>query len=127
MKKIWLFIFGGYVYCFIEVLWRGKTHWSMALAGGTVVLLLSAVQKKTGVLGFLFASAVTITLTELLFGIIFNIFLKMNVWDYSGMDYNIAGQICLPYTLLWFALGFPVYYIIGQIKREIFSDIKPYR
>lgn len=127
MKKIWLFIFGGYVYCFIEVLWRGKTHWSMALAGGTVVLLLSAVQKKTGVLGFLFASAVTITLTELLFGIIFNIFLKMNVWDYSGMDYNIAGQICLPYTLLWFALGFPVYYIIGQIKREIFSDMKPYR
>ncbi len=127
MKKIWLFIFGGYAYCFIEVLWRGKTHWSMALAGGTVVLLLSAVQKKTGVLGFLFASAVTITLTELLFGIIFNIFLKMNVWDYSGMDYNIAGQICLPYTLLWFALGFPVYYIIGQIKRALFPDMKPYR
>ena len=116
MKKLWLFVFGGCAYCFIEVLWRGKTHWSMALAGGTVMLLLSAVQKKTGVLPFLFLSALIITVTELIFGIIFNIFLKMNVWDYSAMHYNIAGQICLPYTLLWFALGFPVYYIIGRIR-----------
>lgn len=91
----------------------------MALAGGTVMLLLSAAQKKTGVLPFLFLSALIITVTELIFGIIFNIFLKMNVWDYSAMHYNIAGQICLPYTLLWFALGFPVYYIIGRIRRAL--------
>lgn len=117
MKKIWLFMFGGYAYCFLELLWRGKTHWSMALAGGTVLLLLSQVWKKGGVIRFLFASAALITLTEFVFGVIFNIYFNLNVWDYSDMAFNLAGQICLPYTLLWFALGFPVYYIIGQLKK----------
>ena len=60
-----------------------------------------------------------ITLTEFIFGVIFNIYLNLNVWDYSGMAFNLMGQVCLPYTLLWFALGLPVYYIVGQIKKAV--------
>ena len=119
MKKIWLFMFGGYAYCFLELIWRGRTHWSMALAGGTVLLLLWSVREKGSLIFFLFASAVLITRTEFIFGVIFNIYLNLNVWDYSGMAFNLMGQVCLPYTLLWFALGLPVYYIVGQIKKAV--------
>ena len=122
MKKrevLTVYAIGSIGYRMIEVLWRGRTHWSMALAGGTVLLLLWSVREKGSLIFFLFASAVLITLTEFIFGVIFNIYLNLNVWDYSGMAFNLMGQVCLPYTLLWFALGLPVYYIVGQIKKAV--------
>lgn len=42
-----------------------------------------------------------ITFIELVFGIIFNIILKKNVWDYSKMPFNFKGQICLLYSVFW--------------------------
>ena len=33
-EYLMVFLLGGAGYCLIEVLWRGFTHWSMALAGG---------------------------------------------------------------------------------------------
>ena len=111
MKKLWIFMFGAYAYCFIEILWRGRTHWSMALAGGAVFLTLYFLRKRTNILTFPFVSMGVITSVELIFGVVFNIALKMNVWDYSAMPLNYKGQICLPYSLLWFSLGFPLYYI----------------
>lgn len=45
--------------------------------------------------------AVAITAVELVFGIIFNIFLNMKVWDYSRMPFNFLGQICPFYSVLW--------------------------
>lgn len=49
--------------------------------------------------------ALCVTGVELIFGIVFNIILKMNVWDYSTMPLNFLGQICPFYTLLWGILG----------------------
>ena len=37
-----LFAMGGGTYGLIEVLWRGYTHWSMALLGGVLFLLIGA-------------------------------------------------------------------------------------
>ena len=33
-EYLMVFLLGGAGYCLIEVLWRGFTHWSMAIAGG---------------------------------------------------------------------------------------------
>ena len=33
-KSVVMFLFGGFGYGLIEVLWRGRTHWSMVLCGG---------------------------------------------------------------------------------------------
>ena len=35
-----IFLFGFYGYSLIEILWRGHTHWSMALTGGSCFMLL---------------------------------------------------------------------------------------
>ena len=55
--------------------------------------------------------SLTITTVELCFGIVFNILLCKNVWDYSQIKFNFLGQICLLYTVLWgflTALALPI-------------------
>lgn len=39
-------IFGGGVYIIIEILYRGYSHWSMAIAGGVSFLLLHGLFSK---------------------------------------------------------------------------------
>lgn len=122
MRKIWIFAFGGAAYCFLELLWRGSTHWSMALAGGTVLTVLCASSGRMSVLGFMPYSAAVITLTELLFGLVFNVAMGGAVWDYSGIVMNFFGQICLPYSLLWLALSFPLFYIVRVLERKVHRE-----
>ena len=57
-----------------------------------------------------------ITCIELIAGIVVNIILGWNVWDYSDIPFNFKGQICLFYSLLWFFLCFPVSGICEYLK-----------
>lgn len=99
-----MFSIGSVGYGLIEVIWRGETHPSMLLAGGICFCSLAVISKAMNGLRFLykciFGSAV-ITSVELIFGCIFNIWLHMKVWDYSYIPFNLDGQICLLYSVLW--------------------------
>lgn len=102
-----IFLLGGQGYCTLEMLWRGRTHYSMFFAGGIILMILffiSSEMKKASLLKKCLLGAVIITAVEFIFGIIFNIVLHMNVWNYENLPFNILGQICLPYTVLWFGL-----------------------
>ena len=105
-----LFLLGALGYPFLEILWRGYTHPTMALAGGLAAVLLYRINRPLS-RGFLplrlLASGAAITLTELLFGVIFNLGFGMDVWDYSDLPLHFLGQICLPYSLLWCLLSLP--------------------
>ena len=46
-----------------------------------------------------------ITLYEFIAGTILNIVLGLNVWDYSNLPLNILGQICLPFSIIWYFLS----------------------
>ena len=105
-----LFLLGALGYPFVEILWRGYTHPTMALAGGIGAVLLFRINRSLsrGALGLrLLASGAAITLIELIFGVIFNLGLGMEVWDYSDVPFDLLGQICLPYALLWCLLSLP--------------------
>ena len=105
-----IFLAGALGYPALEILWRGCTHPTMALAGGLCAVLLYRVNRdlSRGSLGLrLLVSGGIITLTELLFGAVFNLWLGMNVWDYSDLPLAFLGQICLPYALLWCLLSLP--------------------
>ena len=105
-----LFLLGALGYPFLEILWRGYTHPTMALAGGLAAILLYRINRplSRGSLPLrLLASGAAITLTELLFGVIFNLGFGMDVWDYSDLPLHFLGQICLPYSLLWCLLSLP--------------------
>lgn len=107
-EKIAAFATGFTGYPLMELLWRGRTHWSMALAGGLALLCLYPICTKKGCRMICCKTAAVITTIELVFGIIFNIILRKNVWDYSKVRFNLWGQICLPYCLLWLLLGHPI-------------------
>lgn len=63
--------------------------------------------------------ALIITAVELIFGVIFNIKYNMGVWDYSNMPLNLLGQICLPFSVLWFGLCFVLFKWV--IKKDFYE------
>lgn len=116
MKKLlyyaYLFTLFGYSYCTVEIIWRGRTHYSMFFAGGIIGLLfvaLSIKTKKAPLFKKCLLGTMIITVVELIFGGIFNVKYNMNVWNYSSLPFNFMGQICLPYSILWFGLCFIIF------------------
>ena len=125
IKLSTLFIFGGSVYYCLEIIARGHSHYSMFFAGGASLACIDyvcnccsffknkKVYLKATMGGFI------ITMIEFLIGIIFNMILKMNVWDYSTMPLNVFGQICLPFTLLWILLSYPALLVCNMFERLV--------
>ena len=106
-----LFALGGIGYTIIEILWRGRTHWTMSILGGTCFVTLYKFYKKYTDMKLLkrcFSGGIIITALEFLCGLIVNVKLKLNVWNYSNCKFNIKGQICLLYSTLWMLLCIPV-------------------
>lgn len=120
MRKIQIFLIGALGYGIIEILWRGFTHPSMLLAGGICFLAITQIADyfidfstfKKSVLASFFITAVEMTI-----GVIVNIGLNLNVWDYSGLPLNILGQICLIYSVLWLFLSFIIFKVLERIKK----------
>jgi hypothetical protein len=116
-------LFGGVVYYSLELLWRGRSHWSMALCGALCFWFLYRLNRaypRVPMTLRALTGATVITLVELLAGCLLNLVLRLDVWDYSEMPFHFMGQICIPYSLLWFLLCFPVSGISYLIRRVVF-------
>lgn len=117
-----IFLFGAVNYMAVETLWRGYTHWTMAIAGGLCAVLIYFINIRLNRLNLIykaFAGAVVITYIELIIGIVINIYLKWNVWDYSQKTFNFMGQICLEYFLLWGFLCIPVFILFDYFQKRV--------
>ena len=119
-KKGTLFSLGGLAYCGLELLWRGRTHYSMFLAGGTSLLLLGKLNRTEPKLP-LFLRAVVgsgiITMVELSAGLIFN--RDYTVWDYRDQWGNWLGQICPLFSLLWIGIAALVLLIYDPLEKLV--------
>lgn len=121
-----LFQIGGFAYGGIEIIFRGYSHISMMIAGGICFILIGLINEvfpnEIGIIKQMALSAVIITLVEFITGLIVNVWLGLNVWDYSELKLNFMGQICIPYTIIWFFLSplailmddYIRYYILGE-------------
>lgn len=108
-KNMVFFVTGGVGYGTLELLCRRRTHWSMVCAGGLSFVMFSKVAEVFGHRSRLFKAAVCsvgVTAIEFVFGVVFNLILKKNVWDYSRNRFHILGQICPLFSALWGVLGF---------------------
>ncbi len=122
-ENAFLLLLGGVLYCWLEILYRGHTHWSMAICGGVCALAIYHINKRfqnwnaacRAMLG-----AAMITLCELVTGCVVNLWLGLGVWDYSTLPFNLWGQICLAYSFVWFLLCLPVGFLCGVIRRRVF-------
>ena len=110
-----IFNLSGFCYICIEMAWRGYSHWTMFFTGGICFLILvrflQIIENRSLIEKCVF-SALIITIVEFLVGCVVNILFKMNVWDYSKMPFNILGQVCLLYSVLWGILSIPIVYLI---------------
>ncbi len=111
------FTWGFCIYPVLEIIWRGYSHPTMCFAGGLCTLFIYAFNKSYPDMNIFIKSlfcALFITFIELLFGIVFNIILKYDVWDYSSLPFNFMGQICLGYFFLWYFICIALIYVYNK-------------
>ncbi len=99
------FAVGAVGYGALEIVWCGRTHWTMLLLGGVCFLYLCFLDTRPfSLFTKCLLGALGITFAELCTGLLCNRLLHMNVWDYSAQWGNFYGQICPLYSTLWFLL-----------------------
>lgn len=115
-KEAVLFLFGGGLYALIEMAWRGHTHWTMAVLGGLMFLIVGGLNNwipwEIPLIAQAVAGAAVITVAEFIAGCILNLWLGLGIWDYSRMPGNILGQICPAFSLAW--IGLSVFAIVAD-------------
>ena len=129
LKYLFLFIIGGVVYYSMEMLFRGYSHYSMAILGGICFIACGLLNELLSwdtslLLQGLIGSGI-ITVLEFLTGVLVNIVLHLNVWDYSNMPLNVLGQICLPFSLLWVIIAIGAIILDDYIRYCFFDEEKP--
>ena len=128
--KIWknavLFYIGGAGYLTLELLYRGRSHGSMFLAGGLCFLLighLSHVEPKLNLAGRTVAGALIVTTVELAAGLLVN--RQYEVWDYRDQPLNFMGQICPAFTLLWLPVSLAAVLLYQQMENGLEQRMSP--
>ena len=125
IKYLLLGIIGSIIYMSLEILWRGYTHWTMGVLGGICFICLGLINEllswKTPLVLQMLIGSTIITVLEFITGCIVNLWLGWNVWDYSNLPLNFLGQICLPFSILWYFIS-AIGIIIDDYIRYIYFD-----
>ena len=129
LKYLVLFLIGGIAYYFIEITYRGYSHFSMIIVGGLCFTLIGSINefstKNIPLLLQMLISVVLIDIVELISGIIINKILLLNVWDYSQLRFNFLGQISLNSSIAWFFLSLIAIYIDDLLRYKIYKEKMP--
>lgn len=72
------------------------------------------------------SAAVGITTIELIAGLILNVSLGLNMWDYSSMPGNVLGQICPQFMVVWFFLSAVGIILDDVLRWKMFGEEKPH-
>ena len=128
--KIWknclLFYTGGATYLSLELLYRGRSHGSMFLAGGLCFLLighLNRVEPKLPLPLRALVGAGIVTMVELGAGMAVN--RSYQVWDYRDQPGNFIGQICPVFSALWIPLSLLALVMFRQMDIRLEHKISP--
>lgn len=129
-KAAVLFIAGGLVYMLIEILFRGYTHWTMGIVGGLCFVVIGGINNWLswelpiwiqGLIGMCVVTAI-----EFISGLILNVWLGLDIWDYSEMPLNLLGQICVPFMAVWFFVSLAAIVLDDYLRYWLFKEEKPH-
>ena len=121
-KNIMIFLIFSISYYLLEILWRGYSHWTMMILGGICGLLIGLINEITPTMKIwqqMLLGSIIVTILEFIGGCILNIWLGLGIWNYSNMPFNILGQVCLVYTILWFLLSYVVIWLDDKIREKL--------
>ena len=135
-RKVVLFVVCGMLYYCIELLWDGNSHISMFLLAG--FLGVFCIDTPNNIWGYdldyliqVSISTVLCTLGEGIVGIIVNVWLGLEVWDYSTLPFTFfCGQCNIFFVGAWFLIialiGIPLcdaywYYICKDTEQPYYK------
>lgn len=129
-ESLFLLGMGGCIYYGVELLFRGFSHWSMFLLGGLCFVFFylqgSVVHWQDSLLIQTVRCMIFVVSSEFITGIIVNKWLLMDVWDYSDMPFQLFGQICLPFSVIFAGLCVMGILLSSYTCYWIFREEKPH-
>lgn len=130
LKYIFLFIIGGATYYMVEILWRGYSHWTMFILGG-ICFLFAGIQNEYIEWEYplwrqVLNVDVFVIISEFITGCIVNLYFHWNVWDYSNLPFNILGQSCPQFALLFMPICLFAIVLDDYVRYFIFHEDKPH-
>lgn len=124
-KETIIFVIFGFLYICLELLYRGRTHISMFFVGGLCGILIGLINDNTPDISLFYQcilGTIIVTLIEFISGCYLNIYLGLGVWDYSYVPFNLLGQVCLPFSIIWRFLSIPVIYLDDYLKNKLLKE-----
>ncbi len=134
MKKLYkyvvLLLVGGGLYVLLELIWRGRSHWTMFLLSGICFVSLGLINEilpwEMPVWQQIIIGACIVTALEFLTGCIVNLWLGLGVWDYSALPGNVMGQICPQFFLLWIPVALAAIILDDWLRYWWWDEEKPH-
>lgn len=124
-----LWLVGGSFYYSFEMVFRGFSHWSMFVLGGVCLMFIAYQGRAVNWQEPLWKQIIRCTLfviaSEFITGIIVNKWLNLEVWDYSEQPFQLFGQICLPFAVIFSGLCALGILLSGYLLHWLFGEEKP--
>lgn len=130
-----LWTWGGTLYFLLEVAYKTATghqesiSWTMLVLA---IILCIPVERAGYQLPWecplwlqAMACAALVTITEFAAGCVLNLWLGLDIWDYSDIPFNLLGQICLPFSLAWWVLCFAFIPVFDWLRWAVIGGEKP--
>lgn len=96
----------GGVYYLLEIVFDGSSHWSMYLLGGLCGYLVGQLNERKltwemPLYKQILLGELIVLPLEFVTGCIVNLWLHLNIWDYSNLPFNILGQTSLMFAIIF--------------------------
>lgn len=129
LEYVFLWFLGGIIYYSFEILFRGFSHWSMFILGGVCMMFFAFQGRATHWNDPMWLQVIRctvfVTACEFITGLIVNKWFHLGVWDYSDQPFQLFGQICLPFAVIFSALCAVGILLCGYLLHWLFGEEKP--
>ena len=125
LKYITLFFIGSIVYMTMEIMWKGETHWTMGILGGICLIVIGLINELFSDIPLLyqgFIGSIIITFLEYFSGMLLNVKLGLGIWDYSMLPWNVDGQVCLYFSIMWIFVSMFASLFYDTIRFDLFKE-----
>lgn len=125
LKYITLFFIGSIVYMTMEIMWKGETHWTMGILGGICLIVIGLINELFSDIPLLyqgFIGSIIITFLEYFSGMLLNVTLGLGIWDYSMLPWNVDGQVCLYFSIMWIFVSMFASLLDDTIRVKLFKE-----
>ncbi len=125
VKNFAIFCCGGFIYMFVELLFRRYTYPLMGIVGGIAFFLIGQINTKKNI-GLLWQGLIGASIVTLLELIVGSVLLKhgIRMWNYTERWMNYKGIICPLFTFLWFWLSIIAAWLDDTLRCLLFYEPK---